>query len=89
MIAWNVVDLPAGASRETPLLISRNVRADSLAALTGRVADTMFDAPPFGTNCVVVIDRCGDASTIQGDALEGSWLPYLGTPPATNRILRP
>ena len=88
-IAWNVVDLPPDASRELPLLISRNIRADSLASLTGRVADAIADEPPFGTNYVIIIFRSGRASLIQGDALAGTWIPYLGSPPPTNRILRP
>ena len=88
-IAWSVADLPPGASRELPLLISRNVNADSLASFTGRVADALTDMPPFGTNCAVIIFRSGRSAIIQGDALNGTWSPYLGEHPAAIRLLHP
>lgn len=88
-IAWSVVDLPDDAPRDLPLLISRNVRAASLASLTGRVADAVADEPPFGTNSVVIVARGGRVTTIQGDALNGPWSAFLGPRPPALPVHRP
>lgn len=89
MIAWAVVDLPREASREMPLLLSRNIAVTSLAQLTGRVADVVADEPPFGTNAVLLITRGGRPILIQAGALQADWREYLAGEHPTNRVLRP
>lgn len=89
VLAWSVVDLPPDPPRESLLLISRNVRADSIASLTGRVADALSNEPPFGTNSAMVVYRSGRTTTIQGSSLEGTWLGFLCESPTNCRILRP
>lgn len=87
VLAWRVIELPADAPRDVPILISSNVRADSLAALTGRVSDVLTDLPPFGTNSAVLVYRDGRATTVQGASLQDTWKPFLGDPLPAYRIL--
>lgn len=85
--AWRVIALPIDAPRDVPVLISKNVRADSLADLTGRVSDVLTDIPPFGTNSAVLVYRDGRATTVQGASLQDTWKPFLGDPLPDYRIL--
>ena len=85
--AWCVVaDLSEESPDTMPFLISRNVRASSLADLHGRIGDTLSDDPPFGRKGVVVILKGGGLWRLRG---QGAWNAVFTNAALTNRILRP
>jgi hypothetical protein len=85
--AWCVVaDLTDKTPDSVPFLLTRNVRAHSLADLRGRVGETLLNEPPYGKKGAVVVSRGGVSQMLKPDML---WSNILGGQTFTNRVLRP
>lgn len=85
--AWSVVaDLVTGGPPNKVFLISRNVRANSLAELRGRVGDNLDRSQPLGRHGAVVVMTSGSTLHLSPDV---AWREVLLHQPLTNRILRP
>lgn len=90
--AWSVVaDLEAEPPEPIPFLLSRNIRAENLSDLKGRVADTLSDAPPFGRRAAVFVTAGCSVFILEGPELNRDWdyFLFLGEQDLTNRVLRP
>ena len=81
-----VADVSAESPDQTPVFLSRNVKARTLTELHGRVSDTLSDDEPFGKKCVLLVFKSTKALVVDGQA---DWSSILGTNVYTNRILRP
>ena len=85
--AWCVVaDLGDTTPDSVLFLFTRNVCANSLADLRGRVGETLRNEPPYGKKGAVVVSRSGVAQMLKPDML---WSNVLGGQTFTNRVLRP
>jgi hypothetical protein len=85
--AWCVVaDLGDTTPDSVLFLFTRNVCANSLADLRGRVGETLLNEPPYWKKGAVVVFKCGVAQMLKPDML---WSNILGGQTFTNRVLRP
>lgn len=88
--AWSIVaDVGADYPPDGVLLLSHNIQVDNLSALTGNVAATLSDLPPFGRKAALVVTRRGTPLLVQGGALDADWRIVVGTNLPPNRVLRP
>lgn len=88
--AWSVVaDIGPAFPPDGVLLLSHNIMIDRLSSLTGRVADTLSDLPPFGRKAALIVTRRGTPLLIQGGTLEADWSIVVGSNLPPNRVLRP
>ncbi|MCX6874868.1 MAG: hypothetical protein NTW21_13830 [Verrucomicrobia bacterium] len=81
-VAWMLLADAADAPPKLPLLLSRNVEAEKVSDLKGRIADTLADRPPFGGKGVVLILKDYSALIFAGKDLETKWETVLGELPA-------
>ncbi|MCX7010506.1 MAG: hypothetical protein NTY53_25230 [Kiritimatiellaeota bacterium] len=85
--AWCVVaDLKGADPKQTPFLMTRNLRVSNLAELKGKVGDQLGDEPPFGRTGLPIVFKGGAAEFLKSDML---WSNILGGQTFTNRVLRP
>ena len=87
--AWCVVADVASLPDKAPVIFTANIRAETLAELTGPIWNTMSDHPPLGTHGAYVITMGGSSFALEGRNL-GTWEDLVGDLSGfTNRVLRP